>query len=336
LPATRPLELYNPLMKDNAVSSNRPIQQTLATYGGLLVAILVLLGFFGVFAKNFLTTTTLLTMANSIPDITVLAVGMTLVLIAGGIDLSVGSVLALSACFLGWLMVDLKLPLWLASLGAIALGACCGGLNGWISSAFRIPAFIVTLGMLEIARGSAYWITDSNTKYVGSSLGWFSDPIAPLGVSASFLIAAAVVLAGQWLLHQTVLGRLAVAIGTNAESVRMAGIRTTAPMVTLYAICGGLCGLAGMMQSARLSTVDPNSGAGMELSAIAACVIGGTSLRGGQGSVVRTFFGVLVISILQTGLAQLGATDPIKRIVTGGVIILSVLLDSLRKQSAIR
>jgi ribose transport system permease protein len=116
----------------------------------------------------------------------------------------------------------------------------------------------------------------------------------------------------------------------------MAGIRTTAPMVTLYAICGGLCGLAGMMQSSRLSTVDPNSGVGMELSAIAACVIGGTSLRGGQGSVVRTFFGVLVISILQTGLAQLGATDPIKRIVTGGVIILSVLLDSLRKQPAIR
>jgi ribose transport system permease protein len=116
----------------------------------------------------------------------------------------------------------------------------------------------------------------------------------------------------------------------------MAGIRTTAPLVTLYAICGGLCGLAGMMQSSRLSTVDPNSGVGMELSAIAACVIGGTSLRGGQGSVVRTFLGVLVISILQTGLAQLGATDPIKRIVTGGVIILSVLLDSLRKQSAIR
>jgi len=303
---------------------------------GLLAAILVLVGFFWLFAKNFLSITTLLTIANSIPDTTVVAVGMTLVLIAGGIDLSVGSVMALSASMLGLLLVDCKSPLWLAALGAILLGAFCGGLNGWISAFFRIPAFIVTLGMLEIARGAAYLLTNSTTKYVGSSLGWFSDPVAGLGVSVSFLIAIGVVVLGQWILHQTVLGRSAVAIGTNAESVRMAGVRTTPPLVYLYAICGGLCGLAAMMQSARLSAIDPNSGIGMELSAIAACVIGGTSLRGGQGSVFRTFIGVLIISILQTGLAQMGATDPTKRVVTGSVIILAVLLDSLRKRSADR
>ncbi|MFN5273844.1 MAG: ABC transporter permease [Planctomycetota bacterium] len=310
--------------------------RSMGPVAGLLAAILVLVGFFWLFAKNFLSITTLLTIANSIPDTTVVAVGMTLVLIAGGIDLSVGSVMALSASMLGLLLVDCKSPLWLAALGAILLGAFCGGLNGWISAFFRIPAFIVTLGMLEIARGAAYLLTNSTTKYVGSSLGWFSDPVAGLGVSVSFLIAIGVVVLGQWILHQTVLGRSAVAIGTNAESVRMAGVRTTPPLVYLYAICGGLCGLAAMMQSARLSTVDPNSGIGMELSAIAACVIGGTSLRGGQGSVFRTFIGVLIISILQTGLAQMGATDPIKRVVTGSVIILAVLLDSLRKRSADR
>ena len=310
--------------------------RSMGPVAGLLAAILVLVGFFWLFAKNFLSITTLLTIANSIPDTTVVAVGMTLVLIAGGIDLSVGSVMALSASMLGLLLVDCKSPLWLAALGAIITGAFCGGLNGWISAFFRIPAFIVTLGMLEIARGAAYLLTDSTTKYVGSSLGWFSDPVAGLGVSVSFLIAIGVVVLGQWILHQTVLGRSAVAIGTNAESVRMAGVRTTPPLVYLYAICGGLCGLAAMMQSARLSTVDPNSGIGMELSAIAACVIGGTSLRGGQGSVFRTFIGVLIISILQTGLAQMGATDPIKRVVTGSVIILAVLLDSLRKRSADR
>jgi len=310
--------------------------RSMGPVAGLLAAILVLVGFFGLFAKNFLSITTLLTIANSIPDTTVVAVGMTLVLIAGGIDLSVGSVMALSASMLGLLLVDCKSPLWLAALGAILLGAFCGGLNGWISAFFRIPAFIVTLGMLEIARGAAYLLTNSTTKYVGSSLGWFSDPVAGLGVSVSFLIAIGVVVLGQWILHQTVLGRSAIAIGTNAESVRMAGVRTTPPLVYLYAICGGLCGLAAMMQSARLSTVDPNTGIGMELSAIAACVIGGTSLRGGQGSVFRTFIGVLIISILQTGLAQMGATDPIKRVVTGSVIILAVLLDSLRKRSADR
>lgn len=318
------------------MTGKRSSQNAWTQYVGLLVAIAILLIFFGVFAKNFLSATTLLTIANSIPDITVISVGMTLVLIAGGIDLSVGSVMALSASILGVLMVDYKVPMGVASLAAIAVGSMCGAINGFVSAAFRIPAFIVTLGMLEIARGSAYLLTNSSTKYVGSRLGWFSDPIPSLGISLSVLIALGIVLLGQWMLHQTVLGRKAVAIGTNTESVRMAGVQTTPPLVYLYAICGALCGLAGMMQSSRLATVDPNSGIGIELSAIAACVIGGTSLRGGQGSVFRTFMGVLVISILQTGLSQMGATDPIKRVVTGAVIILAVLLDSMRKRSDAR
>jgi ribose transport system permease protein len=111
----------------------------------------------------------------------------------------------------------------------------------------------------------------------------------------------------------------------------MSGISTTPILVSLYCISGALCGVAAIMQSSKLSTVDPNAGVGMELSAIAACVIGGTSLRGGHGSVISTFFGVLVISILQTGLAQMGVSDPIKRMITGGVIILAVLIDAMRK-----
>lgn len=308
----------------------------LAQYAGLLAAILTLIVFFSIKANNFLSMTTLTTIANRVPDLTVIAVGMTLVLIAGGIDLSVGSVMALCASMLGLLMVDYRFPLWVGVLAAVTVGSICGALSGWVSAAYRIPAFIVTLGMLEIARGGAYLLTNSSTKYVGSSLGWFSEPIAGIGLSVSFFIAIGVVILGQWLLHQTVLGRTAVAIGTNAESVRMAGVRTTGPLVTLYAICGGLCGLAGLIQSSRLSSVDPNAGIGMELNAIAACVIGGTSLRGGQGSIVRTFIGVLIISILETGLAQMGATDPIKHIVTGSVIILAVLLDSMRQRSADR
>jgi ribose transport system permease protein len=308
----------------------------LAQYAGLLAAILTLIVFFSIKANNFLSMTTLTTIANRVPDLTVIAVGMTLVLIAGGIDLSVGSVMALCASMLGLLMVDYRYPLWVGVLAAVTVGSICGALSGWVSAAYRIPAFIVTLGMLEIARGGAYLLTNSSTKYVGSSLGWFSEPIAGTGLSVSFFIAIGVVILGQWLLHQTVLGRTAVAIGTNAESVRMAGVPTTRPSVTLYAICGGLCGLAGLIQSSRLSSVDPNAGIGMELNAIAACVIGGTSLRGGQGSIVRTFIGVLIISILETGLAQMGATDPIKHIVTGSVIILAVLLDSMRQRSADR
>lgn len=307
------------------------IKAIVIQYGGLLVAIAVLVLFFGAMTKNFFTATTLLTVANTIPDITVVAVGMTLVLIAGGIDLSVGSVMAFSGSLLGVLLLSHKWPLAMAAGGAVLLGALCGGLNGWISAYFRIPAFIVTLGMLEVARGGASWMTDSTTQYVGSSLGWVSEPLPAIGLSVSFLLSIMIVLLGQWMLHRTVLGRLAIAVGTNAESVRMSGISTTPILVSLYCISGALCGVAAIMQSSKLSTVDPNAGVGMELSAIAACVIGGTSLRGGQGSVISTFFGVLVISILQTGLAQMGISDPIKRMITGGVIILAVLIDAMRK-----
>lgn len=307
------------------------IKAIVIQYGGLLVAIAVLVLFFGAMTKNFFTATTLLTVANTIPDITVVAVGMTLVLIAGGIDLSVGSVMAFSGSLLGVLLLSHKWPLAMAAGGAVLLGALCGGLNGWISAYFRIPAFIVTLGMLEVARGGASWMTDSTTQYVGSSLGWVSEPLPAIGLSVSFLLSIMIVLLGQWMLHRTVLGRLAIAVGTNAESVRMSGISTTPILVSLYCISGALCGVAAIMQSSKLSTVDPNAGVGMELSAIAACVIGGTSLRGGHGSVISTFFGVLVISILQTGLAQMGVSDPIKRMITGGVIILAVLIDAMRK-----
>ena len=307
------------------------IKAIVLQYGGLLVAIAVLVLFFGAMTKNFFTATTLLTVANTIPDITVVAVGMTLVLIAGGIDLSVGSVMAFSGSLLGVLLLSHKWPLAMAAGGAVLLGALCGGLNGWISAYFRIPAFIVTLGMLEVARGGASWMTDSTTQYVGSSLGWVSEPLPAIGLSVSFLLSIMIVLLGQWMLHRTVLGRLAIALGTNAESVRMSGISTTPILVSLYCISGALCGVAAIMQSSKLSTVDPNAGVGMELSAIAACVIGGTSLRGGHGSVISTFFGVLVISILQTGLAQMGVSDPIKRMITGGVIILAVLIDAMRK-----
>lgn len=307
------------------------IKAIVLQYGGLLVAIAALVLFFGAMTKNFFTATTLLTVANTIPDITVVAVGMTLVLIAGGIDLSVGSVMALSGSLLGVLLLSHRWPLAMAAGGAVLLGALCGGLNGWISAYFRIPAFIVTLGMLEVARGGAAWMTDSTTQYVGSSLGWVSEPLPAIGLSVSFLLSIVIVLLGQWMLHRTVLGRLAIAVGTNAESVRMSGISTTPILVSLYCISGALCGVAAIMQSSKLSTVDPNAGVGMELSAIAACVIGGTSLRGGQGSVISTFFGVLVISILQTGLAQMGISDPIKRMITGGVIILAVLIDAMRK-----
>ena len=304
----------------------------LIQYAGMAGVLAILVAIFSMLSNNFMTARTISTIANRIPDLTVIAVGMTLVLIIGGIDLSVGSVLALGSAVLGVLMVRYEWPLWMAVPFCLLSGAVCGLMSGVISVCGKIPSFIVTLGMLEIARGSAYLITDSQTMYIGSSVEGMSMPVSNMSVSPAFLIAIATVAAGQFLLSFTVFGRYCVAIGTNAETVRMSGIRAAPYSIIVFTISGLMCGLAGWMQTARLSSADPNAAIGLELSAIAACVIGGTSLMGGRGSVISTFFGVLIIAVLETGLAQIGASDPTKRIITGAVIIVAVLLDTLRQK----
>lgn len=324
-----------PVMDKNAdqrSSLMSGVKYSVFQYAGLLGVLALLVLIFSLMSDHFLSQQTLVTVANNIPDLLVISVGMTLVLIIGGIDLSVGSLLALSSALLGVCMVDSGSPLWSAVPACLGVGAVCGMLNGVISVKAGIPSFIVTLGMLEMARGSAYLITDSQTKYIGSSIEWIGVPLKGFVFSPAFLLALVIVAAGHYLLTRTVFGRYCVAIGTNAEAVRMSGIRTAPYSVAVFTISGLLCGLAGVMQTSRLSSADPNAAVGLELSAIAACVIGGTSLMGGRGSVINTFFGVLIIAVLQTGLAQIGATDPIKRVITGAVIIIAVLLDAARQR----
>lgn len=299
-------------------------------YAALLAVLGLLVAVFGTQSKNFLSQATLISIANQIPDLTFVAVGMTLVLVIAGIDLSVGSVLALSSAVLGVLMVDYEWPLWAAIFPCLLTGALCGLINGSIAIGFRIPSFIVTLGMLEIARGATKVATDSQTKYIGSAVEPIGEPLPGIMLSPAILLAIFAVAGGQFLLSKTVFGRYCVAIGTNEEAVRMSGIRPAPYSITVFVLSGFMCALAGIAQTSRLSSADPNAAIGIELSAIAACVIGGTSLMGGRGSVVSTFIGVLIIAVLQTGLAQLGVSDANKQIITGAVIILAVLLDALR------
>jgi len=311
---------------------HRQAYRTLIQHIGLLGVLLLLVAVFSMLSENFLQTSTFVTIANQIPDLTLIAVGMTLVLVVGGIDLSVGSVLALSAAVLGTLMAERQWALWQAIPFCILAGAACGLFNGSVSVLAKIPSFIVTLGMLEIARGATKLVMNSETKYIGSEVEVVGEPIAGILISPAFLMALAAVIVGQFVLSRTVFGRYCVAIGTNAEAVRMSGIRAAPYSIAVFVICGMLCGLAGLTHTARLSTADPNAAVGIELSAIAACVIGGTSLMGGRGSVVNSFLGVLIIRVLQTGLAQIGATDPMKQIITGSVIVIAVLFDAFRRR----
>jgi len=316
------------------MSNRKQLTEATVQYGGLLTVLSVMIAVFSFQSANFFQQSTLISIANQIPDLTFIAVGMTFVLIVGGIDLSVGSVLALSSAILGVLMVDHNWALWAAIPICLMTGAVCGLINGTVSIGFGVPSFIVTLGMLEMARGATKVVSSSQTKYIGSAVEVIGQPLQGLLLSPAFLIAVCTVFGGQFLLSQTVFGRYCVAIGTNAEVVRMSGIRTAPYSITVFIINGVLCGFAGLAQTSRLSSADPNAAIGIELSAIAACVIGGTSLMGGRGNIISSFIGVLIIAVLQTGLAQLGVSDANKQIITGAVIITAVLLDAVRNRDA--
>ena len=298
----------------------------------IVLALILLILFFGLSAENFFSLVTLTMVLNQLPALTVVTVGMTLVLIVAGIDLSVGSVLGFSATVIGIAIVSWGLPLPVACIAGVLTGLLCGALNGGLVASFRLPAFIVTLGMLEMARGMAYIVNDSQTVYIGASIQKIALPLPGLGVSAALIIALTVVAGGQFLLTRTVMGRHLVAVGSNEQAAKMSGIAPRRYRFLVLALSGALAGLGGMFNAAYLGSADPNAGFGLELSAIAAAVIGGTSLMGGRGSVLGAFAGVLIISILQSGLAQIGVSEPSKRLITGAVIVIAVLIDRWRQK----
>lgn len=309
-------------------------QSPWATYLGLFLVLLALIAFFSLKSQYFWSSDTFVTIANEIPGLAVMAVGMTFVLIIAGIDLSVGSVLALSAAVSAVAILQWSWSPVLAGLFALVVGLLCGTVNGAISVIWKIPSFIVSLGLLEAIRGSAYLVTDSRTQYVGSAMGGLAQPVSSGfgGISLAFIVALVVVVLGHILLTRTIFGRYMIGIGTNEEAMRLAGIDPRPIRIGVFAAMGLLAALAGLMQAARLEAADPNAGVGIELKVIAAVVIGGTSLMGGRGSVVATFFGVLIIAVLEAGLAQIGASEPSKRIITGIVIVVAVIIDTLRQR----
>jgi ribose transport system permease protein len=298
----------------------------------ILASLILLIVFFGIASENFFSVITLTTILNQLPALTVVTVGMTFVLIVAGIDLSVGSVLGFSAAVVGVAAIGWGIPLPIACLLGVGVGIICGAVNGVLVSYFSLPSFIVTLGMLEMARGLAYVTTDSQTVYIGAEIQSIALPLPGIGVSAALIFSLLLVAAAHFLLTRTVFGRYITAIGTNQKAARMSGIDTRPYLLGVLAVSGGLAGLGGVFNAAYLGSADPNAGIGLELSAIAAAVIGGTSLMGGRGSIIGAFAGVLIISVLQNGLAQIGVSEPTKRLITGAVIIIAVLIDRWRAQ----
>lgn len=296
----------------------------------LAVLLLVLVGLFSALSDHFWSPQTFNTVANRVPPLALAALGMTFVLIAGGIDLSVGSVSALAGAVCGWLLVDLGAPLPVGLLAALAAGLACGLFNGLLVNLLRMPSFIVTLGLLEAARGLAYLTTDSQTKYMGDRLGFLQQALPGLGVSVAFSLAVALTIVAHLVLTRTVFGRHVVAVGTNEEASRLAGLSPSRVRAVVFGLSGLLAAFAGLCHISRLGAADPNAGSGLELAAIAAAVIGGTSLMGGRGSMLATFVGVLIIATLEAGLAHLGVSEPMKRVITGAVIVGAVAAEAVR------
>lgn len=295
---------------------------------------------FSIAAPHFTDEANITNILTQISINLILATGMTFVILIGGIDLSVGSVLALSAMVAGVVLKNENLPV-AAAIGAavvtsIAVGMACGFLNGFISSFWSIPSFIVTLGMLNIARGAALQVTDARTLFeFPDSFNAFGTATFA-GLPAIFVVALALVVLGWAVLTRTVFGRLIYAIGNNEEAVRLSGHNTFLYKVAAFVISGLTVGVGAIVYMARLTIASPILGNGFELNAIAAVIIGGTSLSGGRGSLIGTFLGACLIGVLADGLILMGVGDFIRQMITGGVIILAVVVDSYRARVAER
>jgi ribose transport system permease protein len=307
---------------------------------GIGLALLLLVAAFSLLAPRFASMANFTNILTQISINTVIAVGMTFVILLGGIDLSVGSVLAL-ATIVGGMVIgreDLSpgVAILLSVLSSTLIGCLCGLFNGLVCERWKIHSFIVTLGMLNIARGAALQISGSRTIF--SFPDAFNDvgSAAVLGVPVIFLIALALVLAGRFVLARTVFGRMIYAIGNNEEAVRLSGHNPSVYKAAAFVVCGGMVGLAAIMYMMRLNIASPILGVGFELNAIAAVVIGGTSMSGGKGSMIGTFLGASIIGVLNNGLLLLGMGDFARQIVTGLIIVVAVIIDKYRVRALAR
>ncbi|MFI6596149.1 ABC transporter permease [Nonomuraea sp. NPDC050536] len=305
---------------------------------GIGVALVLLAAIFVAVAPNFATEQNLRNIMTQITLNTVLAVGMTFVILVGGIDLSVGSSMALCAVVSGTFMAGSGSVVML--LGGILLGIVVGGVvgfvNGFVSEQWRVPSFIVTLAMLNVARGAAERYTDAATIYnLPSAFNDFGT-ITLLGIPAVFWVAVLLAAVGWFVLSRTVFGRLVYAIGNNEEAVRLSGHKTSRVKIACFVIAGFTVGVAALLYMARLNIASPILGQGYELNAIAAVVIGGASLMGGRGSMIGTFLGACLLGVLTNGLLLMGVSDFERQIITGLVILIAVVLDAYRLRLARR
>jgi ribose transport system permease protein len=298
---------------------------------GTLIGLVVLSAVLWALTPHFLTFANMLNVAQQTSINAIVAVGMTFVILSGGIDLSVGSIVALSGVVLGTAL-QAGQPLPIALLLALTIGAGCGIVNGILVSWGRLPPFIVTLGMMSIARGAALLYTE------GRPVSGFDEGFRSIAtgqvvmIPSSVAVMIAVYAIAHVLLTRTTFGRYVYAIGGNEEAARLSGVRVRLHKTLIYGVAGLMSAVAAVILTARLNSAQPIAGMMYELDAIAATVIGGTSLMGGEGTLVGTLVGALIMGVLRNGLNLLGVSSFLQQIVIGGVIVGAVLVDTMLKR----
>jgi ribose transport system permease protein len=281
---------------------------------------------------KFMTAGNLAAIARQTAVITIMAMGMTMVMVSGGIDLSVGSIVGLSGV-LGALAMTQGAPVIGGFLACLAVGAGCGLINGTAITTLKIPAFIVTLGAMGIYRGLALFISEGNAVVgLPEGAGYLAEKNFLAFIPLPLFIVLAIALIVHFVLSNTQLGRYCYAMGSNIEAARFAGIRVSRYQILYYTILGALSGFAGAIDTSRTVTGQPNAGEGYELNVIAAVVIGGGSLSGGQGTVIGTIIGSLIMGVLANGGNLLQISPFIQKIVIGSVIVLAVTFDEFQRR----
>lgn len=306
------------------------LQQSLAF--GTLVVLLI---FFSLASPNFFQWSNISGILLATAVIGILAIGTTFVIITAGIDLSIGTGMTLCAVVTGVVTVNLGMPVAVGILAGLATGALMGLINGLNVTFFKLPPFIATLAMMMIAQGLALVISNVRPIYFSSVAPGFNQialgTLIP-GLPNAVLILFVLAFIAYLLLSKTILGRYTFAIGSNEEATRLSGVNTRLWLILVYVVAGLFTGIAGVVIASRLDSAQPQIGMGYELQAIAAVIIGGTSLMGGRGSILGTLIGALIMSVLINGLRILSVQTEWQNVVVGIVILIAVFTDSLRRR----
>lgn len=293
---------------------------------GLILALVLLIAAFSMASEYFFTTSNILNIARQVSVTAIVAIGMTFVIISGGIDLSVGSTLAFSGVVAAFAFSGSG-SAWIALLAGIATGAGIGLVNGVITAKGRITGFIVTLAMMGAIRGFAFITTGGNPVTASDSAFTFFGVGSVMGLAVPIIIMLIVIALGSFFLNKTKFGKYVYAVGGNERASRWTGLKVDRVQITVYVVVGLLAGLAGVVLASRLGSGQPFAGDGFELDVIAAVILGGSSLAGGRGTIVGTVIGVLIIGVLNNGLTLLDVSSYWQMVVQGAIILVAVLID---------